>query len=49
MKKNVHGRRDTQISAKNLKPSYESPAVGVKLGGGGVDLGEQLPLEGSER
>jgi len=49
MKKNVHGRGDTQISAENLKTPYESPAVGVELGWGGVYLCKQFFLEGSKR
>ena len=49
MEENVHGGRDTQISAKNLETPYESPAVGMELGRGGVYLREQFFLEGSER
>ena len=49
MKKNVHGRGDTQISEEDLKPLYEGPAVGVELGWGGVYLCDQFPLEGSKR
>ena len=49
MKKDIHGGGNAQIPAKNLKTPHEGPAVGVKLGRGGVNFGEQLPLEGSER
>ncbi len=49
MKKDIHGGGDAQIPAKNLKTPHEGPAVGMELGRGSVDFGEQLPLEGSER
>jgi len=49
MKKDIHGGGDAEIPAKNLKTPHEGPTVGVELGRGGVDFGEQLPLEGSER
>ena len=37
------------MCAKNLERPHECPAVGMELGGGDVELGQQLPLEVSER
>jgi len=36
------------MCAYDLKRPYERPAVGVKLGGGDVELSQQLSLETSE-
>ena len=49
VKKDIHGERDAQISIKDLKTPHEHLVVGMKLGRGGVDFGEQLPFEGSKR
>jgi len=48
VKKDVHRGRDAQIPTKNLKTPHEGPAVGMKLGRGGVDFSKQLPFEGSK-
>ena len=34
--------------AHHLKRSHERPAVGMKLGGGDVELREKLPLKAGE-
>jgi len=46
MQENVHGGKDAQVPAENLKTPYKCPAVGVELGGGCVNLGEKFPLKG---
>ena len=45
MQENVYGREDAQVSVKNLKTPYKRPAVGVELGGGGIDFGEEFSLQ----
>ena len=37
------------MCTKNLECPYKHPAVGMKLGGGDIELGEELPLEVGER
>jgi len=37
------------VRAEDLKRPHECPAVGMELGRGDVELGQQLPLETSER
>ena len=37
------------MRAKDLECPHECPAVGMELGRGDVELGQQLPLEASER
>ena len=36
------------MSAKNLKTPHECPAVGIELGGGGIDFSEEFPFKGGE-
>ena len=48
MQENVYGREDAQVSAKNLKTPYKCPAVGVQLGGGGINFGEEFSFKGGE-
>jgi len=48
VKKDIQRGRDAQIPTKNLKTPHEGPAVGMKLGRGGVDFGKQLPFEESK-
>ena len=47
--KHVHRREQPQVVARYLKGSNKRPAVGVKLGGGNVELGLEFPLESGER
>ena len=44
----VHGGWVPQVCANNLVRPDECPAVGMKLGGGYVELSQELPLEASE-
>ena len=37
-----------RMPAENLKTPYKCPTVGMELGGGYVNLGEEFPLEGRE-
>ena len=46
--KDIHRGKDAQVPAEDLKTPYKCPAVGVELGGGGVNLGEEFPLKGRE-
>ena len=48
MQENVYGRKDAQVPAKNLKTPYECPAVGMELGGGGINFGEEFSFKGGE-
>ena len=48
MQENIHGGKDAQVPAENLKTPYKCPAVGVELGGGCINLGEEFPLKGGK-
>jgi len=48
MQEDIHRGKDAQVPAENLKTPYKCPAVGVELGGGGVNLGEEFPVKGRE-
>ena len=48
MQEDIYGREDTQVFAKNLKTPHECPAVGMELGGGGIDFSEEFPFKGGE-
>ena len=48
MQENIHGKKDAQVPAENLKTPYKCLAVGMELGGGCVNLGEEFPLKGRE-
>jgi len=48
MQENIHGRKDAQVPTENLKTPYKCLAVGMELGGGCVNLGEEFPLKGCE-
>ena len=48
MQENVYGWEDAQVSTKNLKTPYKRPAVGVELGGGGIDFSKEFSLEGGK-
>jgi len=48
MQENVYEREQAQVSAKNLKAPHECPTVGMELGGGGIDFGEEFPFKGGE-
>ena len=47
--KHVHGCGQPQMVAHHLERSHKRPAVGMKLGGGDVELGKELPFETGER
>ena len=40
--------RSAQMPAENLKTPYKCPTVGVELGGGGINFGEEFPVKGGE-
>jgi len=45
MQENIHGGKDAQVPAEDLKTPYKYPTVGVELGGGCINLGEEFPLK----
>jgi len=48
VQEDVHRGREPQVCAENLISSYERPAVGMELGGGYIELGQELPLKACE-
>ena len=47
--KYIYGCGQPQMVAHHLECSHKRPAVGMKLGGGDVELGKELPFETGER
>ena len=45
VEEHIHQGRMSQVRADNLVSLDERPAVGMKLGGGYVELGQELPLK----